>query len=144
MNISWFDSDNIESSLDYNGPLNKKIYILLNNTILSVKMWWKCRKNKIEIHSNVFKYIGTHWSLSGKIQTLVDKKFKEKLKYENHTNPKASLEGSLVEFDGNSLRKCYNGEHFYWAKPTESNQSDFINFNLKHLFFLKCNFINMN
>ena len=86
---------------------------------------------------SLFQHFGKHSSLRGKIQTLVDKKFKEKLKYENHSNPKASLEASLVEFDGKSLRKCYNGEHFYWAIPTNSNQSDFINFKFETPFLLK-------
>jgi alpha-1,3-mannosylglycoprotein beta-1,4-N-acetylglucosaminyltransferase A/B len=84
---------------------------------------------------SLFQHIGEHSSLRGKLQNLFDKNFRDRLIYENHTNPDAILKSSLKTFEDYTLDGCYKKGKHYWAY--NPNENDYIHFNFKEPFLLK-------
>ncbi|MEE6461481.1 hypothetical protein FKM82_001299 [Ascaphus truei] len=70
---------------------------------------------RIRYRPSLFQHIGTHSSLTGKIQNLQDKDFDKKVLYKPHLNPPATLSTSLKEYQQYTLEKAYRGQECFWA-----------------------------
>ncbi|XP_063314524.1 alpha-1,3-mannosyl-glycoprotein 4-beta-N-acetylglucosaminyltransferase-like protein MGAT4D isoform X2 [Pelobates fuscus] len=70
---------------------------------------------RIRYRPSLFQHIGTHSSLSGKIQNLKDKDFDKKVLYKSHPNPPAKLSTSLKVYQQFTLQKSYVGQECFWA-----------------------------
>ncbi|OCT99769.1 alpha-1,3-mannosyl-glycoprotein 4-beta-N-acetylglucosaminyltransferase B [Xenopus laevis] len=70
---------------------------------------------RIRYRPSLFQHIGTHSSLSGKIQNLKDKDFDKKLLYKAHPNPSAKVSTSLKIYQQYNLEKAYMGQECFWA-----------------------------
>ncbi|XP_029452686.1 alpha-1,3-mannosyl-glycoprotein 4-beta-N-acetylglucosaminyltransferase-like protein MGAT4D isoform X2 [Rhinatrema bivittatum] len=78
-----------------------------------------CRRQKdnlrIRYRPSLFQHVGTHSSLSGKIQNLKDKDFGKQILYKSHLNPPATVTTSLKEYQQYTLEKAYKGLDCFWA-----------------------------
>ena len=112
-----------------------KDIIYFENKFLKEKCNQNIAKMALKHSPSLFQHIGEHSSLRGKIQHLVDNNFRDRLIYENHTNPNADLTSSLKTYQDYSLDSCYKkGKHYWTFNP---NENDYINFKFKEPFLLK-------
>uniref|UniRef100_A0A8C2EGR3 Alpha-1,3-mannosyl-glycoprotein 4-beta-N-acetylglucosaminyltransferase B n=1 Tax=Cyprinus carpio TaxID=7962 RepID=A0A8C2EGR3_CYPCA len=70
---------------------------------------------RIRFKPSLFKHVGTHSSLAGKIQKLKDKDFGKQTLHKGHANPLAEVTTSLKTYQHFTLEKAYLGEDFFWA-----------------------------
>ncbi|XP_069098668.1 alpha-1,3-mannosyl-glycoprotein 4-beta-N-acetylglucosaminyltransferase-like protein MGAT4D [Pleurodeles waltl] len=70
---------------------------------------------RIRYRPSLFQHMGTHSSLSGKIQNLKDKDFGKQVLHKAHPNPPAKVSTSMKEYQQYTLEKVYRGEDCFWA-----------------------------
>lgn len=70
---------------------------------------------RIRYRPSLFQHMGTHSSLSGKIQNLKDKDFGKQVLHKSHPNPPAKVSTSMKEYQQYTLEKVYRGEDCFWA-----------------------------
>ncbi|XP_061419895.1 alpha-1,3-mannosyl-glycoprotein 4-beta-N-acetylglucosaminyltransferase B-like [Lethenteron reissneri] len=70
---------------------------------------------RVRFKPSLFQHVGTHSSLSGKIQKLKDRDFGKQPLHKAHPNPAAEVSTSLKMYQQYTLEKVYLGQDFFWA-----------------------------
>ncbi|CAG0894620.1 unnamed protein product [Darwinula stevensoni] len=101
-----------------------------------------CRKMKntmwINHKPSLFQHVGTHSSLSGKVQKLKDKQYGKTSSFKAHQNPPATVATQIKPYKGHDLVGAYRGTTFFWGLLPQAG--DTLNFTFDHPTALKSYF----